>query len=244
MSRRIFAVATAAATLLVWLAAHDLPDGVRFWTTVLLVPFPALMVMQARLQPDLADVRREPLYLVSALTLWLLALATLAIAIPGGIGAYQLGLFTGNIGEQLLWATAITVLAEGVYLAAHRLGLREAPLLVHLLPRTKRERIGFAALSVSAGCCEELVFRGFLLTALSAATGSLTLALILSSLTFGVTHAYQEPAGAARATLLGLLLAAPVIATGSLLGAAVAHTAIDILGGFWLGPRLTRADGR
>jgi membrane protease YdiL (CAAX protease family) len=240
VSARVLGLLVLGAAALVWLAAAELGAGVRLWTTFLLVPFPALMVLQTRLVEEPATVRRLPLYLGSALSLWVLAGVTLGVALTGGLQPAAIGLVTGDVGQQLLWAAGVILLAEGTILAGHRLGLRESPLMALLLPRTGRERVAFFGLALSAGVCEELVFRGFLITVLSAATGSLTMALLLSALAFGITHAYQEPAGAARATLLGLLLAAPVVATGSVLGAALAHAAIDVIGGYWLGPRLTR----
>lgn len=240
MSSRSLGLLVLGAAALVWLAAAELTAPIRLWTTFLLVPFPAIMVLQTRLVAEPATLRRLPLYLGSAVSLWVLAGVTLLVALTGGLAPVEIGLVTGDAGEQLLWAAGVTLTAEAIMLAAHRLGLRESPLMSLLLPRTGRERAAFFGLSLSAGACEELVFRGFLITVLSTATGSLTMALLVSSLAFGITHAYQEPAGAARATLLGLLLAAPVVATGSLLGAALAHAAIDVIGGFWLGPRLTR----
>ncbi|HSJ13081.1 MAG TPA: CPBP family intramembrane glutamic endopeptidase [Longimicrobiales bacterium] len=240
MSGRAVVPALAAAAIVVWLAAGELAPAARLWTTFLLVAFPALMVLQARLVGRPSEVIRLPLYLASAIALWVLALLTLAIALRSGFTAVELGLVPGRPGEQLIWAGVVIIAAEAVMLAGYRLGMREAPLVTLLLPRTARERLAFVGLSLTAGITEELVFRGFLITVLTIASGSLTLALILSALTFGIVHAYQEPAGAARATVLGLLLSAPFVATGSLLGAMIAHAAIDVLGGFWLGPRLLR----
>jgi membrane protease YdiL (CAAX protease family) len=237
-------LASAGATVLVWLAAAGLAPSVRLWTTFLVVPFPTLMVLQARAIAQPTELPRLPLYIGSAVTQWLLALVTLACATSGGYEAATLGIQPGSPVEQLLWALVLVVSAELLILAGHRLGVRESPVMLQLLPRTAGERVGFALLSVSAGICEEVVFRGFLVTVLAGATGSMALALLLAALVFGVTHAYQHPAGAARATLLGLLLSVPLVATGSLLGAAVAHIIIDLIGGFWLGPRLAASYSR
>jgi len=226
---------------LVWTATGELPWPARALTTFLLVPLPALLLLQARLITDVADLPRLSLYASSAAAQWLLAVCTAVVAVASSITAYALGLdapvsWTG----QLAWAAALTAAAVGLNLASHRLGIRESPVLTHLLPRTRTERAAFVGLSLTAGFCEELVFRGFLITALYAASGSLVLALIVSSAAFGVVHAYQEPGGVARATLLGLLLATPFVLTGSLAASMVAHAAIDIVGGCWLGPRLLR----
>jgi membrane protease YdiL (CAAX protease family) len=68
----------------------------------------------------------------------------------------------------------------------------------------------------------------------------MTLAVIVSSGAFGVAHAYQQPAGELRAALLGLVLAVPLLTTGSILPAIAAHIAIDLLSGLWLARYLLR----
>ena len=59
-----------------------------------------------------------------------------------------------------------------------------------LLPHDSRELQTFCALSITAGVCEELLYRGFLIVFLSSAFGVLP-AVALSSLVFGIAHAYQ-----------------------------------------------------
>lgn len=242
--RRALLLLIILGSAVVWAASGELRWPVRLMTTLLLVPFPAALILQARLLGDPADLPRLSVYASSGVSQLLLALFALAAARAGGFRPYALGLAVpGSWTTQLAWAGAVTLVAVGLNLASEWLGIRESRLLFHLLPRTAREKLAFLALSLGAGICEEIVFRGFLITALSAASGSLLLALLISSAAFGVVHAYQEPSGVARATLLGLVLAAPFVITGSLAAAMLAHAAIDVIGGFWLGPRLMRQDG-
>lgn len=234
-------VLVAAGAALVWAASPELRWPARAFMTFLLVPLPFLLVLQARHVESPELLPRTAIYASSAIALWLLAATTAVVARTGGFGPAALGLRPPlSWTAQLLWATALTAAGVGIMFAARALGIRESGTLVHLLPKTGRERVAFAGLSVTAGVCEELVFRGFLLAALLAASGSLTLALLVSSFAFGVVHAYQDPGGVARATLLGLLLAIPVVLTGSIAAPVLAHTAIDLIGGLWLGERLTR----
>jgi len=54
---------------------------------------------------------------------------------------------------------------------------------------------------------------------------------------FGIGHAYQGRKGATRATLAGAVMAAIVLATGSLIPAMIIHAMIDASGGtvgYWL----------
>lgn len=77
-------------------------------------------------------------------------------------------------------------------------------------------------LGVASALGEELFFRGLLTT---------TVGLVASSLAFGLLHQMRGRAGwvwAGWATLMGLLFGALFLATGSLLGALVAHAAINV----------------
>lgn len=235
------ALAGLAACGVAWLQLDGLPVIARLWAVVLLVPLPLLMVVQARMLETIGELPRVPAYLSSIASLWLLALITFVVAWAAGISAGEIGLGMppGYI-DGLLTALLLTAAGVAVLFAFRFAGFRETSTLRELLPVSAHERLLFVAVSVSAGICEEFIFRGFLLTALSQATGSAVLAVVISSGAFGVLHAYQRPAGAVRAALLGALFAVSVTATSSLWPAIVAHTLIDVLSGLWLARYLLR----
>jgi uncharacterized protein len=234
---RLVAVALAAAV--VWLAAAALPVPARLLVVFLLTVLPVLALAQVAPAEEAADeLPRLGIYLSSAAALWVLALVVVLGARASGFTWGLLGVRPLGVGAFLLWTAGATVAAVGVVLAGQRLRLAESPLLRHLIPRTRGERVAFAGLSLTAGICEELVFRGFLISALFVATDSLWLAVALSAGAFAVVHAYQRAGGAARAGVLGLLLTLPVLVTGSVLPSMAAHALVDVVGGYWLGPRL------
>lgn len=104
---------------------------------------------------------------------------------------------------------------------------RQIGTLDPLLPRQRGELPWFLALSVTAGVCEEWLFRGVLTTLLAGWIG-LPLAVAASCVAFGFAHAYQGPAGIAKTALVGLAFSAIVLATGSLVPAMIVHAAIDV----------------
>jgi uncharacterized protein len=216
-----------------------LPTPAALWLLVLLVPFPLLVLTQARHAAEImATLPRSRVYLDSIVSLWTLALVTAAVAWWSGMSAADLGVRMIPAGSLAAWSAGLVAGGLLVIAAARAAGARETALLGYLLPETRREKIAFAGLSVTAGICEELVFRGFMLVALHTATGSLLLAVLVSSGAFGVVHAYQQAAGAARAAVLGALLALSVVATGSILPAVLAHAALDLVAGLLLRRRL------
>jgi uncharacterized protein len=229
-----------AAAVLVWLLSPELAWPARAWLALLLGPLPALMIAQARMLGDIAELPRRDVYLSSIASLWLLAGLTVAAARFGGMGPAELGFTPVTPVAFLAWTAALTAGGVAVLFAFRALGLRDGVVVRQLMPETAGERGLFVVLSITAGITEEIVFRGFVLHALLVAAGSWPLALLLSSGVFGVVHAYQQPVGALRAALLGALLAVPLLAGGSIYPAIAAHALIDVLSGLWLARYLLR----
>ena len=97
-----------------------------------------------------------------------------------------------------------------------------------LLPRNRAEvRLG-ALMSLNAGLVEELLFRLAIPALLYGAFGSSLFALITSVLLFGGLHAYQGVGGILATSLIGAVLLALYIATGSILVPIVVHALIDL----------------
>jgi uncharacterized protein len=107
---------------------------------------------------------------------------------------------------------------------------RQARGFVALLPRGRQERVVFAGLAVTAGICEELVFRGFGIAYLRWLwPGAAEWAVItITAVGFGLVHLYQGPRGVVLTGLVGAYLAWLVLSTGSLLPAMVIHALLDL----------------
>lgn len=237
--RLIWAAAATGVAVTVWLAVGNLAWPARAMTTFLVAVLPLLLAGQARLAWDVpTELPRRLLYRSSSIALWILAALTALAATSSALGPADLGLRGLPAAPFLGWTLAILGAGVASLFAARAFGIRETPLLQYLLPRTRAERLEFVGVAVTAGITEELVFRGFLITALSAAPGGWVLATLVSAGLFGFIHGYQGVAGSVRAGLLGLLLAVPFLATGSLLPSMVAHTALDLVAGIWLADRL------
>lgn len=237
--RKVLAAAfVLVASIGVLAITRDLAMPARLWLVFLLVLLPPVLVAQAVLIRGLGNVEPESVYLSSLGSLWILAATTAVVVWASGIAPARIGLRLLPAGSTLAWAAGTTAVGLLVLGAANIMGVRESPFLRQLIPRTGRQKRLFIGLSITAGFCEELVFRGFLIDALAAATGMVPLAVVLSSCVFGLLHAYQYAAGAIRAAVLGTVLAIPFIVTGSLVPSMVAHAAIDVMAGVWLRDRL------
>jgi membrane protease YdiL (CAAX protease family) len=97
-----------------------------------------------------------------------------------------------------------------------------------LLPASPSEYAVWILVAVSAGFCEELVYRGYLLVQLGAFSGSVASGCVLSAALFGLAHAEQGAAVALRFALYGVLLGALAVWRRSLIPGALAHVALDV----------------
>jgi membrane protease YdiL (CAAX protease family) len=99
-----------------------------------------------------------------------------------------------------------------------------------LLPRTPAERWVFALLALTAGICEEVLYRGFGLAALRWAAPGLghPPLIAITAIAFGMAHLYQGGRGVALTGLAGAYLAWIAISAGSLVPVMVLHAILDL----------------
>ena len=127
-----------------------------------------------------------------------------------------------------LWRSQTRALARLSTQKRAALRQRSAPLLV-LVPHTTAEYRWFVGLSVTAGICEELLYRGFLVWALRHWVG-LGWAAAISVIVFAAGHAYQGK-DVVRPFVGGVLLQCIALLTGSILPGILVHTMLDIMSG-------------
>jgi membrane protease YdiL (CAAX protease family) len=82
--------------------------------------------------------------------------------------------------------------------------------------------------SLSAGLCEELLYRGFLFWLLATAGAGKGSRLAISSIAFGLAHCFWGPWGMAWTTMLGFTFGLAVLWRGNVWPAVVAHTLLDL----------------
>jgi len=114
--------------------------------------------------------------------------------------------------------------------AAREKILRAFKRLAFILPVTPEERAWFALVSVTAGVCEEVLYRGFLIRYLSNGPwhAGLWIALAIASISFGLAHGYQGLSGIIGTALIGAVMAVIFLASGSLWLPMALHAVIDL----------------
>lgn len=100
-----------------------------------------------------------------------------------------------------------------------------------ILPQTAVELPPYLALAITAGLCEEFLYRGFAMAAITRAGLSAWLVVLVSSVLFGLAHSYQGRGGIVMTFAVGLVLGASRLAYNSLVPAVFWHSAVDIAAG-------------
>ena len=105
-----------------------------------------------------------------------------------------------------------------------------------ILPAKPIEFPPYFALAVTAGVCEEFLYRGFTMAALSRAGIVPWAVVIISSVLFGLAHTYQGKSGILGTSLMGLVFGSCRLALQSLVPIMVWHAVVDLVAGA-AGPR-------
>lgn len=129
------------------------------------------------------------------------------------------------------------VIAIGFYVVAnvvygtlvHALRVDPGKQLRAILPRTSAETVFYLALAVTAGFCEELIFRGYLFRQFTAWTKSMAAGLVLQAIIFGLGHGYQGGRLMLVVTVYGLLFGGLAMWRRSLRPGMMAHGLQDAI---------------
>ena len=217
---------------------------------LLAVAFPLMGVQDYRLllrrtREGEADARVK-FYKAYLIWLWPLTIGLVVWWLFLGNGLEPLGLIPVAEGRQ--WVTigvgVFVMLAQVIYLETVSRNAdalmkikKQMGALTHLAPQTRAEKRLFSMVAITAGVCEEILYRGLLLAALVSLLGTWP-AVAISSLIFGLGHAYQGISGIAKTGLVGLVLAWLTVSSGSLFIAILLHAAIDLASGRLMGKAL------
>ena len=109
-------------------------------------------------------------------------------------------------------------------------------LAVRILPASQSELVIYIGLALTAGICEEFLYRGFVMAALARLGLAEWLVLLVSSALFGLAHAYQGWGGVIGTFAIGFVFGISREWYGNLFPAMVWHAGVDVVAGI-AGPR-------
>ncbi len=202
-----------AATLLLALPAD------RLWSTLRAGP----RRQRTPMRRYLLTIGELALLLGTLTAQWLLhdrSLAALGLDIP--VGTY------GLIG---LGFAAVVIVALAVTTARMKPGA-QAPKEASgtdIFPQTPTESAAFGVSAIAIGAGWELLYRGYLLWALTPLTGQIG-AILLAAIAYGLAHGYKSKVQLGGSIAMALLFTAAYAVTGSLWWLIAIHIALPLIG--------------
>ncbi len=218
---------------------------------LILIMFAVILPWRGRMRmkkllavPQVSSVERLMLYASTIAFQWFAVAVVAWRAWAHGFTASQLGLAIHDKNRILVaafvGAATITVLQwmnlrRVGKLPVEARGTAQA-LAERILPQSKVELLPYLALAITAGLCEEFLYRGFAMAILLHAGLQAWAVVLISSVLFGLAHSYQGRSGIVMTLMIGLILGTSRLAYDSLVPAIFWHGAVDVVAGT-AGPR-------
>jgi len=132
------------------------------------------------------------------------------------------------------------VLGIATALVGHFIHSNPNAVLKNLMPHTALEVTAYLLLALTAGICEETIFRGYLRRQFTAWTASAAAGLLLQGILFGAAHAYQGTGMMIVIAFYGCMFGSLALWRKSLRPGMMAHFLQDAVGGLLLAKFLTK----
>ncbi|HYX67832.1 MAG TPA: type II CAAX endopeptidase family protein [Terriglobales bacterium] len=207
--------------------------------------FASLYGSGGRQQQEVQQHGRLPAYLSIMILEWLiLAFVWVSIRrrgvslrelVGGKWPTFEIALLDFGIALGFWIASAVVLVAVGLALGLGKANLEEVRRTVGFLaPHNGRELLVWLAVCLTAGFCEEAIFRGLFLRQFSALTRSRWAGVALQALIFGAAHGYQGVRHMAQIAVYGALFGLLAVWRKSLRPGMIAHAWQDTFSGVGL----------
>jgi len=194
--------------------------------------------------PHVGAMERVVLYASTIAFQWVIVAVVAWRAWVHGYTARELGL-TASDGARLVIGSIVgaATIATFHWFNLRRVG-RMPPnsrgsiqaIAERILPQSTMELLPFLALAITAGLCEEFLYRGFAMAVLSRLGVVAWVAVLISSILFGLAHLYQGRGGLVSTMFVGIVLGIGRVVYGSLVPVIFWHATVDVVAGI-AGPR-------
>jgi hypothetical protein len=136
--------------------------------------------------------------------------------------------------RALLWDIPVAVGLSGFLLLitpliVRILGQAGFSSMTGMLPKSRAEMALWVVLAITAGICEETIFRGYLQQQFSGWTGSVMAGVVLQAAVFGGVHSYQGWKKVVLISIWGLVFGLCVWWRKGLRANIIAHALLDII---------------
>jgi membrane protease YdiL (CAAX protease family) len=223
------------------IAAACLATALVIWTVIISPVAIQRIARYLRSHTPNASIARQRGYTVSIVVAWLTTGIIALVGLLSDRSAASIGLTIRNLHREAVTiglafvAGAVILTTIGTGYMRHSLtrsaeSRRLARNLVGTLPQTGRERLLYAGMGISAGVCEEIVFRGFGITYIRwlIPDASRLFIIVIIAIAFGFVHHPQGRQTVQYNTVMGGVFAWVTLSTGTLVPAMIVHALIDL----------------
>lgn len=221
----------------------DLNGFDHFIFFVVCILLPGLSIMSAKTS-DIPDFEpalpaKKHIYFSNGLMLWIGALLVLTnwnlSQKSWDMLGVQMPIMTDKV-VMMCAALVIIYLIDSIYSIIKDKDKKDTTqMMEQILPSNWREYASFTFLAISAGICEEIVFRGFLVNYFLEITKGSNfgpyLAILVPAIVFSISHLYQGWLNVVKIFTLALLFCAIFLLSKSLLLVIIIHIAVDLISG-------------
>ncbi len=211
-----------------------------FFVLAVILPWRGRVKMKKLLsQPQVGTIERLTLYASTIAFQWAIVAFVAWRGWSHGYTAMQLGLVMPDRTRLFIVAIAGAVtIGAFQWLNLRRVGKipveRRGPLVAiaqRIFPQTTVELLPYFALVITAGLCEEFLYRGFTMAVLTRMGFPAWMVVLTSSLMFGLAHLYQGRGGLVGTLFIGAVFGIARIAYDSLVPVIFWHSALDFVAG-------------
>lgn len=223
----------------------NLADHILIFLLGVVLPVFAVFRSQPEMKKMQFDTETKiAMYLGNSLMLWVLAILVGVVWLFSGRTLVDLGFGLPTLDGNLWWILTLVFCAAYAFDTWIQLSstIRKEKLIqkwqknTPFLPQTKRELYYFFIVCLSAGYCEEVVFRGYFIQYLLHFTGDslfgYSLAVVIPGAIFAFSHFYQGWEAVLKIVVMASLFGVLLIVTHSLWILIVLHVLVDVFGGW------------
>jgi membrane protease YdiL (CAAX protease family) len=194
--------------------------------------------------PSVSTKEKLVLYGLTIAGQWVITGLVAWRALARGLSAGTLGLANYGGASAILGSLALAAFIGALHwLNLRRVGRSPGKALElmrllarRILPANSVELLPYCALAMTAGVCEEFLYRGFAMAALSRVGFPAWSVVILTAVLFGLAHVYQGRSGILGTFVMGILFGGIRLAYDTLVPVMMVHIVVDLVAGI-AGPR-------
>lgn len=186
------------------------------------------------------NATKKDLYYTNGLILWIGGFLVTANYIMSGKPIEKLGFNWPKMDSLVIGLTAALVI---IYLVDTYFSIKEfnrekseeSKTMEILLPHTWKEYAHYSFLAISAGICEEVIYRGFLINylreLLPPGSTNIYFAILIPSIIFAISHLYQGWLNVLKIFTISILFGHIYVQSESLLIVIIIHVMVDLISG-------------